>query len=502
MRKGYLVVAAVFAAAAALGAFVTTQNSRTSATPTCSNIVYRVWAATPRGATPTPPVASGTPCPESNDPEGDPRAAVLDRPSYNADTIPLWRGDVNNDGYITQADYILVTRLFFMQTAPGSVPTAAPSPSPTGTPSVRCDLSGRSFFNGQLRDNNYDDCLFIATQARGAHFDNSSLRRTDFTNANLQNACLCNVDLTDADLTNADLSGTWIFDSNLLDAITTGVVFDSTPGYTTLWSNSICPDGTNSDNNGDSCVGHGFDGDPLPTFTPTATAPACSNPSFAGTVGWWPVNGNGDDASPNNNDATLGNGLAFSDGLFGLGMNLDGQDDHLRVGSPAVLNTFPNGLTLEAWVNVASVPPPPDGSMSGMYSVITKWGQGGGVDAYGLYVANIDGDIRLVGPLATDGGSDGVDFRGGSIPLGAWTHVAMTWDTGTQKLWVNGANVASRIRTGTIVQSGVSVLVGGEESTSPRPFHGQIDEPRIYNRALSEPELAEVYSAGAGGGCP
>ena len=59
--------------------------------------------------------------------------------------------------------------------------------------------------------------------------------------ANLTGANLAYADLTSAHLAITDLSGAFLAGANL-----TGVV----------WSHTICPDGTNSDNNGFTCCGH------------------------------------------------------------------------------------------------------------------------------------------------------------------------------------------------------------------------------------------------------
>lgn len=85
----------------------------------------------------------------------------------------------------------------------------------------------------------------------GLSFANENLTGVDATGANLQSATfgiaaladLRGADLRNADFTDANLFGTFIDGADLSGA---------------TWSNTLCPDGTNSDTNGDnSCVGHG-----------------------------------------------------------------------------------------------------------------------------------------------------------------------------------------------------------------------------------------------------
>jgi hypothetical protein len=53
-------------------------------------------------------------------------------------------------------------------------------------------------------------------------------------------------DLTDADLTNANLTDARLIGAHLAGATLTGII----------WSHTTCPDGTNSNHDGNTCVGH------------------------------------------------------------------------------------------------------------------------------------------------------------------------------------------------------------------------------------------------------
>ena len=60
---------------------------------------------------------------------------------------------------------------------------------------------------------------------------------------------LYNTDLSGIDLTGVNLTGSIVHGVNLSDADLTGATFDDT-----YWVNTICPDGTNSDDNENTCV--------------------------------------------------------------------------------------------------------------------------------------------------------------------------------------------------------------------------------------------------------
>ena len=72
------------------------------------------------------------------------------------------------------------------------------------------------------------------------------------------------VNFSNANLTGADLSANTLTNTNFANANLTNANFggDTVTGTTTvtgvIWSNTICPDGTNSNADGSTCVGHGL----------------------------------------------------------------------------------------------------------------------------------------------------------------------------------------------------------------------------------------------------
>ena len=70
----------------------------------------------------------------------------------------------------------------------------------------------------------------------------------DLSGAGLRGADLSNSDLIGANLSNADLTGANLYDADLSNANLNGA--DLTDVF---WIDTTCPDGTNSDNNGNTC---------------------------------------------------------------------------------------------------------------------------------------------------------------------------------------------------------------------------------------------------------
>ena len=74
-------------------------------------------------------------------------------------------------------------------------------------------------------------------------------------------------------------------------------------------------------------------------------------------------------------------------------------------------------------------------------------------------------------------------------PVNAWTHVALTYDGSTLRLFVNGTQVATRASTGTLQATTNPLSIGGNQSRSASTSTGLIDEVRVYNRSLSQTDI-------------
>src|SRR5678815_376732 len=81
---------------------------------------------------------------------------------------------------------------------------------------------------------------------------------------------------------------------------------------------------------------------------------------------------------------------------------------------------------------------------------------------------------------------------GQTAPLNQWTHIAVVYDGGTIKTYINGTLVHTYAGSGVIGDVYTSMndfRIGGRQVTS-QVFHGKIDEVRVYNFALKGNEVA------------
>jgi MBG domain (YGX type)/Pentapeptide repeats (8 copies)/Fibronectin type III domain/Bacterial Ig domain len=111
----------------------------------------------------------------------------------------------------------------------------------TGMVCTGCDLSGLGLSGAALGGANLKLANLSGSGLDHANLKGAILSGADLSNANLAYASLKGANLAGATLTNVDLTGADLTGANL-----TGVV----------WSNATCPDGSNSTNDGGTCIGH------------------------------------------------------------------------------------------------------------------------------------------------------------------------------------------------------------------------------------------------------
>jgi hypothetical protein len=99
------------------------------------------------------------------------------------------------------------------------------------------------------------------------------------------------------------------------------------------------------------------------------------------------------------------------------------------------------------------------------------------------------------GPLVPAGGGtfDGTirhTSATNAVPVNRWSHVALTYDGSTLRLYLNGNQVSSRATTGSIQTPDTPLWIGGNHPYGEH-FRGQIDEVRVYDRARWRGEIRE-----------
>ncbi|MFH1048262.1 MAG: LamG domain-containing protein [Patescibacteria group bacterium] len=220
-----------------------------------------------------------------------------------------------------------------------------------------------------------------------------------------------------------------------------------------------------------------------------------------GLVGYWNMDESGGqtakDLSNNGNNGTLTNGPVWTKGKNGGGLGFDGVDDYVFKSDSTSLS-ITGDLTIESWIKLNAI--------SKEQTIIGKWDETT-ANADRSYRLWIDSSNKLNLSVTTDG-STVVSHTGSTTTFAAneWYHIAGIYNnSGTpdvMDLYVNGVLDVTQKTTGVPVSidDNISNLyIGAKENTSGSNdtlFNGIIDEPRVYNRALSAEEVRYHYNRG------
>jgi hypothetical protein len=190
-----------------------------------------------------------------------------------------------------------------------------------------------------------------------------------------------------------------------------------------------------------------------------------------GLVGYWPFNGNANDESGNGNNGTV-NGATLTTDRFGAAnkaYSFDGINQYIAV-SRNYISTF----SVSIWFNTGG---------SSIYNPI--------IDAF-----DTNWEIQL-----KNSSLDYVSFMGASyqefissntVTNGNWYHLICTFDSNIVKFFVNGILV-DQYTVNSIPNNNGNYFFGASLSGSDQFFNGNLDDIGIWNRALTQCEIQDLY---------
>ncbi|MEE8307025.1 MAG: LamG-like jellyroll fold domain-containing protein, partial [Gammaproteobacteria bacterium] len=174
-------------------------------------------------------------------------------------------------------------------------------------------------------------------------------------------------------------------------------------------------------------------------------------------------------------------GAAWTDGVLGGALALDGIDDYVDFGALSEFE-IANG-TITGWFYVNSWP------VRG--GIISKDGSGY-LDDFEL-MRDRAGSNKLhfemhpiAAPALTSVKSDD------DIALASWTHFAISWGSEGMNMWVDGVQQAdTNPWTDGIVSSGFPLVIGTGQYGS---FEGLVDEFRLFSGILNDSEIQAIFA--------
>jgi len=237
-----------------------------------------------------------------------------------------------------------------------------------------------------------------------------------------------------------------------------------------------------------------------------STLPPC-NPLASnlmnGLVGYWPFCGNANDESGNGNNGTVTGATLTSDrnGNANSAYSFDPTNNsNILVPFSPSLNTIQNGITMSAWIYMdggtgPSTPP---------RILELRGGFGNGGDAGFVMLAQNNSNVSrtLEVKWYNNNGTTNISILPSPLITAlAWHHVVYACDgiTGVGNLYVDGVFLASN--AGMSQQGNISLcnynnnpLIIGSETNSLGNWGGYLDDIAIWNRALTQNEITQLYT--------
>ena len=236
------------------------------------------------------------------------------------------------------------------------------------------------------------------------------------------------------------------------------------------------------------------------------TLPGAGRPRRADLVGYWKLDGDATDSSPNGLDGTLEGDFQFANDvppLLGKGMSIllnpAGVMDpgYIDLGNPDILNFGENDWTITAWMKVPEL-------LSERGNIFSNGGDNAGGVRYVLAYQETNVANTIV--LTTDDNStklqaisDDFDF---TVNDEQWHHVVGMRAGNELRVYIDGElagenlsvprgyDLSETSQQNAVIGIGISQVDGSFEKS----FQGWIDDVAAFNEALSEAQIAQVMN--------
>jgi hypothetical protein len=229
----------------------------------------------------------------------------------------------------------------------------------------------------------------------------------------------------------------------------------------------------------------------IATLGLTAASLAQNLPNYVpanGLVGWWPFNGNANDESGNGNNGLVNGAVLTNDrfGNEGKAFSFDGIDDFIDFGT-SILSAS-NYASVSLWFYTTN-------QNSASKNIFNKRRSTSG-DGFGLGMFNSicrAGLDRYPDIIANPSYTPSVVFDT------VWTHAVVNWNGAQLSLYFDGIIQASvALPTGPFIGNEPFYFGKGftidPDGAGIRAYQGKLDDMGIWNRALTQQEITDLYN--------
>jgi len=196
------------------------------------------------------------------------------------------------------------------------------------------------------------------------------------------------------------------------------------------------------------------------------------------------------DSSGNDNNGTLYGGPTWADGQVNKALSFDGVDDYVDCGNDA--GNLSSVGTIEVWAYTDR--DYPSDTTSDDYGGIISKTIGGAANQASWWIDWYGSNSSRILRAGIGDESDVITITINNYNFNhQWHHFIFTWDGSQMKLYDNGNLLGSVSQTKNPQTLNIGLQIGRVFNWGYCSWQGLIDEPRIYNRALSAEEIKRHY---------
>jgi hypothetical protein len=215
----------------------------------------------------------------------------------------------------------------------------------------------------------------------------------------------------------------------------------------------------------------------------------------SGLVAYWAMRNSGttvyDEYGSNNGTASNGVTFATTHAAVGYGASFDGANDYISIADANSLDFAANvSFTMTAWFKCGASP--------GNYPYFYAGRQAGNTLQHGIGIIG-DGGANN-GQARFESGSGGLTSSNTFLDSSWHFIVGIADRSNGSALYVDGVlqnSTTNKPTANLTLSSARSIGAGLYSGSATYCFNGQIDEVRIYNRALTADEIKQLYRMGA-----